>query len=35
MIDEGKDIEVACHFCSKKYNLGVDELEELLTKASN
>ena len=35
MIDEGKDIEGACHFCSKKYNLGVDELEELLTKASN
>lgn len=35
MIDEGKDIEVACHFCSKKYNIGVDELEELLTKASN
>ena len=35
MIDEAKDIEVACHFCSKKYNLGVDELEELLTKASN
>ncbi len=35
MIDEGKDIEVTCHFCSKKYNLGVDELEELLTKASN
>lgn len=35
MIDEGKNIEVACHFCSKKYNLGVDELEELLTKASN
>ena len=35
MIDEGKDIEVACHFCSKKYNIGVDELEELLTKVSN
>ncbi len=33
MIDEGKEIEVACHFCSEKYRFEVDELEGLLKKA--
>lgn len=29
MIDDGKDIEVNCHFCSKHYNFTVDELKEI------
>ena len=33
MIDEGKSIEVNCHFCNKNYEFTVDELKELLTKA--
>ena len=30
MIDEGKPAEVCCHFCGKRYELGVQELKELL-----
>ena len=30
MIDEGQEIEVNCHFCSKKYKFSVDELKKLL-----
>ena len=33
MIDDGKDIEVKCHFCNTAYNYTVDELEGLLKKA--
>lgn len=33
IIDDGKPIEVACHFCNKKYNFDVDELKVLLTAA--
>ena len=33
MIDEGKDIEVKCHFCNEAYNYTVDELKELLKKS--
>lgn len=33
MIDEGKDIEVNCHFCNTHYNFSVEELEELLEAA--
>ena len=33
MIAEGKDIEMECHFCSKKYAFSVDELKALLEKA--
>ena len=33
MIDDGKDIEVKCHFCNTAYNYTVDELKELLKKA--
>lgn len=29
MIEEGKDIEVNCHFCSKHYNFSVEELKEI------
>ncbi len=34
MIDEGKPIEVNCHFCNKNYNFDVDELKELLKSAT-
>ena len=30
MINEGKDIEVNCHFCNTNYNLSVEELKKLL-----
>lgn len=33
MIDEGKSIEVNCHFCGRNYEFSVDELKELLEKA--
>ncbi len=33
MIDEGKPIEVACHFCDKKYQVTPEELRELLKKS--
>ena len=33
MIDEGKDIEVKCHFCNTSYPFSVEELKELLKKA--
>lgn len=33
MIDEGKEIEVKCHFCNTSYKYTVDELKELLKQA--
>ena len=33
MIEEGKPIEVNCHFCSTHYNFTVEELEELYKRA--
>ncbi|MBE5872228.1 MAG: Hsp33 family molecular chaperone HslO [Lachnospiraceae bacterium] len=33
MIDEGKEIEVNCHFCNKNYQFTVDELKTLLHRA--
>ena len=30
MIDEGKPIEVNCHFCNTNYTFTVDELKEML-----
>lgn len=30
MIDEGKDVELNCHFCNKNYIFSVDELNELV-----
>ena len=33
MIDDGKDIEVKCHFCNTAYTFSVDELKELLKKS--
>ena len=33
MIDDGKPIEVNCHFCNKNYSFDVDELKDILEKA--
>lgn len=33
MIDEGKDIEVKCHFCNTAYKFSVEELQDILTRA--
>ncbi len=33
MIDDGKPIEINCHFCSKNYTFDVEELKEILEKA--
>ena len=32
MIDEGKSIEVNCHFCNKNYEFTVEDLESLRDK---
>ena len=34
MIEEGKPVEVECHFCDKKYQVTVEELKELLKRSS-
>ena len=34
MIDDGKPIEVKCHFCNSAYEFNVDELKSLLKKAT-
>ena len=34
MIGDGETIEVACHFCNKKYPVTVEELKELLRQAT-
>ena len=34
MIDEGKSIEVNCQFCNKHYKFSVDELGDMLKKAT-
>lgn len=33
MIDEGKDIEMHCHFCNTSYQFTVEELKEILKKS--
>lgn len=33
MIDEGKEVEVGCQFCGKKYDFRVEELRDLYGKA--
>lgn len=35
MIDDGKPVEIHCHFCSRNYTFSVPELEELLMKATH
>ena len=34
MINEGREIEVNCHFCNKHYKFSVDELEDMLKRAT-
>ena len=34
MIEEGKEIEVNCHFCNKNYTFSVDELKDMQRRAS-
>ncbi|MDO5411625.1 MAG: Hsp33 family molecular chaperone HslO [Lachnospiraceae bacterium] len=33
MIDEGKSIEVNCHFCGEKYEFSVEDLKQMLKRA--
>jgi molecular chaperone Hsp33 len=33
MINDGKPIEVNCHFCNKNYSFDVEELKEILEEA--
>lgn len=33
MIDEGKEVEVSCHFCNKNYAFSVEELEQMLAQS--
>lgn len=33
MIDEGKEVEVCCHFCDKKYTFSKEDLKEMLKRA--
>lgn len=35
MIDEGREIEVKCHFCNSAYTFSVEELRTLLKKAKH
>lgn len=34
LIDEGKDVELNCHFCNQRYVFGVEELKEIYRKIS-
>lgn len=34
MIEEGKDVELQCHFCSKKYTFTPEELKTMMEEAS-
>ncbi len=33
MIDEGKEIEVKCHFCNTAYNYTVEDLKNILKRS--
>ena len=33
LIDEGKDVDMNCHYCGKTYHFTIDEVKELLKKA--
>ena len=33
LVDEGKEIEMNCHFCNTNYKFSVDELRDILKKA--
>lgn len=34
MIDDGKEIELKCHFCNTAYTFSLEELQEILKKAN-
>lgn len=34
MIEEGKPVEVSCHFCGEKYEFSVDDLRSMLKRAT-
>ena len=34
MIDDGKEVEVCCQFCDRKYNFSVEELKGLYSRAN-
>ena len=34
MIEEGKEIEVNCHFCNHNYIFSIEELKEMYRKAT-
>ena len=33
MIDDGKEVEVKCHFCNTAYTFSVEELKQILKQA--
>lgn len=33
MIDDGKDIEINCHFCNTNYHFSIEELKQILKEA--
>ena len=33
MIDDGKEIEVNCHFCNTQYTFSVEELKEIIKRS--
>ena len=33
MIDDGKEVEVKCHFCNTAYTFSVEELKRILKQA--
>lgn len=34
MIEDGKNIEVSCHFCGEKYEFSIDDLRSMLKRAT-
>lgn len=34
LINEGKEVEMNCHFCNRNYTFSIEELKELLKKAN-
>ncbi len=35
MIDDGKEVEVKCHFCNTAYTFSVEELKQILKQAKD
>ena len=34
LVDEGKEVELHCHFCNKRYTFSVEEVERLMKAGS-